>query len=185
MSTYLDRPWIKPVILCVLFLLTACTTQSTLESRQPSRTEATPTSVETPKPVKTTITEEELGNLLSEVLSGELKDVIFDYKSRPGTVFICWNLQGAYSDELIAKNAKEDTVQILRTVVESGIEYDQVLISAWHPMTVDINNTLEDTEVISLYYDKDTLEGRNWDTIRTQYIWWIADRGFVNKELQR
>ena len=52
-------------------------------------------------------------------------------------------------------------------------------------MTVDINNTLEDTEVISLYYDKATLEGRNWDTIRSQYIWLIADRGFVNKELQR
>lgn len=50
-------------------------------------------------------------------------------------------------------------------------------------MTADINNTLEDTEVISLYYDKAILEGRNWDTIRIQYLWHIADRGFVHKEL--
>ena len=100
-------------------------------------------------------------------------------------LFICWDLQAAYSNELIAKGAKEDTVEILRTVVENNVEYDQVLISARHPMTVDINDTIEDTEVISLYYDKATLEGRNWDTIRTQFIWLIADRGFIHKELGR
>jgi hypothetical protein len=126
-----------------------------------------------------------LENLLREVLSGDLKDVIFNYKGNPGMLFICWDLQGAYSNELIAKGAKEDTVKILRVVVESSVEYDQVLISAWYPLTVDINNTIEDTKVISLYYDKATLEGRNWDTIRMQYIWLIADRGFVRKELGR
>jgi len=118
-------------------------------------------------------------------LSGDLKDVIFDCKGNQGRLFICWDLQGAYSNELIAKGAKENTVEILRAVVESSVEYDQVLISAWYPLTVDINNTLEDTEVISLYYDKATLEGRNWDTIRGQYISLIADRGFVHKELGR
>jgi hypothetical protein len=131
------------------------------------------------------ITEEELGNLLREILLGDLKDVEFDYKGEAGTLFICWDLQGAYSNELISQRAKEDTVEILRAVVESSVEYDHVLISAWYPMTVDINNTLEDTEVISLFYDKTTLDGRNWDTIRSQYIWLIADRGFVYEDLGR
>lgn len=178
-----DRPWAAWVILSVSLLITACTTQSTLEPGLPATTETAPTSVQSPAPAKTSITEEELENLLREVLSGDLKDVIFDYKGNPGRLFICWDIQGAYSNELIVKGAKEDTVEILRAVVESSVDYDQVLISAWYPMTVDINNTLEDTEVISLYYDKATLEGRNWDTIRSRYIWLIADRGFLHQEM--
>jgi len=185
MSTYHYRACVAWVILCILLLVTACTVQSTPEPGRPATTETAPTSVQTPTPAETPITEEELENLLREVLSSDLKDVIFDYRGKPGTLFICWDLQGAYSNELIAKGAKEDTVEILRAVVESSAEYDQVHISAWYPMTVDINNTLEDTEVISLYYGRATLEGRNWDTIRSQFIWLIADRSFVNKELMR
>jgi hypothetical protein len=184
-SPYRDRPWATWVMLCVLLLMTACTAQATPELGQPTTSEITPSLVLSPTPAKTSITEEELEQHLREVLSDNLKDVIFDYKDNPGILFICWDLQSAYSNELIAKGAKEDTVEILRTVVENNVEYDQVLISAWHPITVDINNTIEDTEVISLYYDKATLDGRNWDTIRTQFIWLIADRGFVHKELGR
>ena len=173
------------ITLIIFLLLAACASQATPEEKQPATTEPSQKSVQTPTSASTTFTEEELENLLREVLSGDLKDVVFDYKGEPGTLFICWDLKSDYSNELIEKAAQEDTVEILRAVVESSAEYDQVLISAWYPMTVDINNTLEDTEVISLYYDKATLEERNWDTIRSQYIWLIADRGFVHKELGR
>ncbi|MFX0145521.1 MAG: hypothetical protein ACFE9C_15760 [Candidatus Hodarchaeota archaeon] len=185
MSTYHHRPWATWVILFILLISTACTTQITPEASQPITIDPTQKPVQTDTAVKTTITEEELEILLREVLIGDLKDVIFDHDGEPGMLFICWDIQAAYSNELIADGAKEDTLEILRTVVESDVEYDEVHISGWYPMTVDINNTIEDTEVISLFYDRATLEGRNWDTIRTQYIWWIAGRGFVNKELQR
>lgn len=102
---------------CFFLLITACTTQSRPEPRQPATPETAPTSVQSPTPAKTSITEEELEIFLREVLSGDLKDVIFDYKGNPGRLFICWDLQGAYSNELIAKGAKEDTVEILRAVV--------------------------------------------------------------------
>lgn len=184
MSTYQQRPWSTSIILLLFLLVAACTTQASPEARPPVSTEPTP-SAQLDQPVKGISTEEELEDLLREVVSGELKDVIFDHEGEAGTLLVCWNLQGAFSNDIIAKTAQEDTVNILGTVVESGVEYDQVHISGWYPMTIDINNTLQDTEVISLYYNKATLEERNWDTIRAQYIWWIADRGFVNKELQR
>ncbi len=185
MSTFQHRPWSTSLMLLLFLLVAACTPQSTSQLGQPATSEITPSPLQLPTEAEMLTKEEELEDLLREVLIGDLKDVIFDHNGEPGMLFISWDLQSAYSNELIADGAKEDTVEILRTIVESDVEYEEVNISAWYPMTVDINNNVEDTEVISLYYDRATLEGRNWDTIRKQYIWWIADRGFVNKELQR
>ena len=75
-SLYRDRPWATWVMLCVLLLMTACTTQPTPELGQPATSEITPSPILLPTPAKTSITEEELEHNLREVLSDNLKDDI-------------------------------------------------------------------------------------------------------------
>jgi hypothetical protein len=167
--------------LALIALSIGCSTKPSLTAAPVSTIKPAQASTPTELPP----TANELSDLIGRDLEGEIRDLAFNYQGKHGILFISWNLQGFYTNELIARSAQRDTVEILRLIVESGLEFNQVLISGWYPMTVDINNTIEDTEVISLYFDRETLEERNWRTIRSQYIWLIADHGFVHQELLR
>lgn len=130
------------------------------------------------------ITEQRLADSIRAKLLGYLKKVIIGYKDDPGRIYIRWELSTANKNEDIIKFAQNDTVTILQNCWESGASFYEVQISGWFTQTIDINGTLDYTELINLNYTKDTLKLVNWETVRSQYIWIIADGGSIHWLLQ-
>lgn len=160
------------------------------QSPSPSVTQTVIEKTETIEITPTTVsrkqtTEDELADLIRGELLGHFKKVIIGYKDDPGRIYIRWDLSTASDNETIIEYAQTDTVTILQNCWQSGASFYEVQISGWFTQTVDINGTLDYTELIDLSYSKDTLELVNWDTVRSQYIWIIADGGSVHWLLQK
>jgi hypothetical protein len=126
------------------------------------------------------MTEGELEDSLTEAIQGEFKEIIYDFQDEPGTIFVKWEFFPEYSTESIVDTAKEDTAAILRTIYYSGMDFNEVIVSGWFTQTVDINNNVEYTELLQLYYGRNKLDGIKWDSLRVQYIWLIADDGQIH-----
>ncbi|NIW44051.1 MAG: hypothetical protein GWN30_04570 [Gammaproteobacteria bacterium] len=85
---------------------------------------------------------------------------------------------------MIAEQTKEETTEILDTIYHSGANFNRVTLSGWYTITIDINNTLEYIEMLSVLYDKEILDQINWQTVRPEYIWLIAERSMVHRLLK-
>jgi len=130
------------------------------------------------------MTESELEETLTNELKGKLKGITYDYLDEPGTIYVMWEFFPDYSNQRISDAAKEDTATILRTFYFSGMDFDEIIVSGWFTETVDINNNVEYSEFLHLYYGREKVEGIKWDTLRVQYIWLIADYGEVHWVLE-
>jgi hypothetical protein len=167
--------------LLILGVLVACSPQSA-----PERPVQTPTPPPTPQATNTqtptivSISSEELSHQIQSEIKGELTHLIYDYQDNPGEIFARWDMYGDSTNERIAKTAKEDSVAILGAITQSDLTFTKVIISGWYYWTVDINNTIEYNEFFRLHYDLETLEQINWETVRSQYIWLVADKGEVH-----
>ena len=168
------------IVTSVVVLCSGCATEPTATAT-PTQT---PEPTLAPTPTRPPTTEEELMAMISSELLGYLKEVIFDYQGNTETLFVNWDVARDSTNERIISGAQQDTVTILRAIAESNIDYQEVRLSGWYPVTIDINDNVEDTEVIWLYYDRSTLEELNWENVRSQYIWIVADRGSVHRLLQ-
>lgn len=153
------------------------TTQPTIEKKE--TIEVTPTTAASEQ-----TTEDQLIDSIGDELLGHLKKVTIGYMDDPGRIYVRWELSTASENEKIIQYAQDDTVTILRNCWESGASFYEVQISGWFTQTVDINANLEYRELIDLVYTKDTLELVNWETVRSQFIWIIADGGSVHWLLQ-
>jgi hypothetical protein len=127
-----------------------------------------------PKTIEEVVTE------IDEQLIGELVNLELDHEGEPGRIYARWDIAIDSTNEAIIDGARLDSVTILRSIARSGINYEEVWLSGWFTITVDINLNTEHTEMVSLFYDRETLEPRNWDGIRSQYIWLISDRGNIH-----
>lgn len=132
-----------------------------------------------------TLNPEELKVKIQSELKGELTHFIQDYRDHSGTVFVRWDLAGDSTNALIAKSAKEDTVTVLENFAASKQSFEEIIVSGWHYWTVDINGTLEYNEFFRLKYTTETLTNINWDTVRSDYIWLIADSGEIHWLLEK
>lgn len=126
------------------------------------------------------LTADSLRQELRDTLLGEVKDVQFDTLGEPGDIYIRWKLLGSYSHARFVDYAKEDTVTILRTVAESDLDFHEVQLSAWYDMTIDIDGKAENTQLIHLFYSLATLDRVDWEKVKSEHIWIIADRGTVH-----
>lgn len=127
-----------------------------------------------------TVSPEQLHANLQAELQGELTHLIWDYRDQAGTVFVRWDLAGDSTNARIAKSAKEDTAIVLKNLFDSNQPFEKVIVSGWHYWTVDINGTLDYNEFFRLEYTPETLDEINWGSLRSDYIWLIADRGEIH-----
>jgi hypothetical protein len=127
-----------------------------------------------------TINSEALQAQIQADLKGKLTHYIHDYRDQAGTLFVRWDLYGDSSNERIANTAREDTVTILKNLTLSKQPFEKVILSGWYFWTVDINGTLDYNEFIRLEYSPETLAKINWETIRSEYIWLVADGGEIH-----
>ncbi len=121
---------------------------------------------------------------LEENLSGRLKTIEFEHENDPEWIYVRWDLEGGGTNQMIAEQTKEETTEILDTIYHSGANFNRVTLSGWYTITIDINNTLEYIEMLSVLYDKEILDQINWQTVRPEYIWLIAERSMVHRLLK-
>ena len=142
-------------------------TGAALQSPAPSRTPG-PTLAPTP----TLPPAEQLLADLS-VLGGEagLED---------GAVAVRWNIGDAFTDEGARRRAKVEAAGFLRKIAESGIDYTGVWLSGWLPL-VDVYGVETNTEVVRLYYSRETLGKIDWRNFDKDNTWLIADEGEVHR----
>lgn len=91
------------------------------------------------------------------------------------SIMIGWAADGADSNALIREGMERDTLTILRYVIESGIQYDAVLIGATYPVTNEQFNITDEMEVLTLNYSRDTLNSIDWENITSSEIFEVAD----------
>ena len=77
-----------------------------------------------------------------------------------------------------------DTLTVLQAVADSGIDYDVVLIGAKYPMMIEQLNMVDEVEVLTLQYDRDTLAAIDWNTITPSEIFQIADLFIIHPDFE-
>lgn len=121
--------------------------------------------------------------LLSEDLRGDLISVKHS-DADPGEIFVEFQILLEDTATRTIRTAREDTVNILHAIARSGLSYEQIVISGWAPITIDINDNTENKELLLLRYDRETVEAIDWDAVRAKYIWLIASYAQIHDSLQ-
>lgn len=118
-------------------------------------------------------------------LRGDLLELDLSYEGRRGNIFVRWDIAIDDTNDAIIEGAREDTVTILRAIALSGFDYQDVRLSGWYTLIIDINLNTQYQEVLNLYYTREKLDPMDWDNIRARYIWVISDEGAVHWLLQQ
>lgn len=174
------RKTVSPTTLAIAIglslMIAACSSAAT--APEPTLPDATAASPAAPTTRPKTIAE--LSAEIEGQLLGELVALETDYEGMPGRIFARWDIAMGDTNEAIIDGARQDSVAILGSIARSGIEYEEVWLSGWYTITIDINLNTEHTEMVSLFYNRATLEPRNWDGLRHQFIWVISDGGHLH-----
>lgn len=98
------------------------------------------------------------------------------FEPGPGenTIVIGWAADDNFSTNMIVGAMQLDTVEVLKSVDQSGIVYDQVFIGSTFAMQDQFGNPSE-MEVLTLAYNKETLDRINWDNFIFSNVFDIAD----------
>lgn len=96
------------------------------------------------------------------------------------SIVIGWAADGAESNALIRESMQRDTLTVLRTVMASGLEYEQVGIGSQYLITVEQFDITDEFEVLTVSYQQDTLQSIDWDSITAGEIWSLADLFVIN-----
>jgi hypothetical protein len=91
------------------------------------------------------------------------------------SIIIGWAADDAASSALILEAMARDTLTVLQGVADSGIEYDAVLIGARYPMMIEQLNMVDEVEVLTLQFDRETLAAIDWNTVTPNQIFELAD----------
>jgi hypothetical protein len=100
------------------------------------------------------------------------------------SIIIGWAADEAASPTLIRETMARDTLTVLQAVADSGIDYDVVLIGAKYPMMIEQLNMVDEVEVLTLQYDRDTLAAIDWNTITPSEIFQIADLFIIHPDFE-
>lgn len=171
------RVYASSAILVMILMLSACASGTETVTAPPDVQQSPPaedsSTIDLPSPM---LSEDELLAAINaeEDLLGVLTEVVFDYDDEPGVVFVRWNIASGVTNEKIIAGAKQDTVVILRTTYLSGLEFDEIWLSGWYTVTIDINANTSHDEMCFLKYERETIAQLHWDRVRSQFIWDIT-----------
>ena len=134
-------------------------------------------------PSKVPLDQEQVRQLISDDLRGDLASVKQGDED-PGEVFVEFQILLEDSAPCTIRAAQEDTVTILHAIARCGVPYERIVISGWAPITIDINSNTQNTELLFLRYDRETVEAIDWDSVRAKYIWLVASYSRIHDSLQ-
>ena len=184
-ATVLDRiRW--RMIICLWLPLSLCIgcTPENLATPDPLSSTATEvqrfTAVSTPS--RAPMDDEQMQQFLSEDLQGELIS-FHSNDEEAGEINVRFQILLEGTTARTIRVAREDTVCILHAIERSQLIYQQIVISGWAPITVDINANTQNTELLLLRYDRETVDAIDWNALRTQYIWLIASYSQIHDSL--
>ena len=161
--------------LILALILSACSPGKE-EVVQPSAAPILPTTQDTgtEESPSVQVSESELLESISGEMLGVPTEVQFDYEDELGVVFVRWEIASENSNEKIIAGAKQDTVVILRTIYLSGLDFEEIWLSGWYTVTIDINANTAPAEMVFLKYERETIAQLHWDRVRSQFIWDIT-----------
>lgn len=100
------------------------------------------------------------------------------------SIIIGWAADEAASPTLIRETMARDTLTVLQTVADSGIDYDAIFIGAKYPMMIEQLNMIDEVEVLTLQYNRDTLASIDWNTITPAEIFESADLFIIHPDFE-
>jgi hypothetical protein len=90
-------------------------------------------------------------------------------------IVIGWAADDAASNALIRERMQHDTLTVLRAVHDNGLDYDAILIGSTYPMSIEHLDMVDEVEVLTLTFERDTLNAIDWDTITPSQVFDLAD----------
>lgn len=170
------------VIICVIIALISPGGSSTADVT------ATPTTAPTQTPVPPTPTSadprEMLRASLTDVLGSSNRNVQrlakleFDNPAA-GDILVQWAINDNLTEDFIKTGIQTDATDLLKTIAQSGIEFNNVFLFGYFPLTDAYGNSSEENVVI-LQYSKATVQKINWDGFMYDNIYTIADDTFLH-----
>ncbi len=108
-------------------------------------------------------------------------EVRIDAKQR--NVFVKWAANDNLSTGLIKTGMQTDTVDVLRVIVDSGINFKTIETRITFPLTDKKGNSTESV-VVQADYSQAELADVNWENFLHTNVWDIADRSVVHPEIR-
>ena len=84
---------------------------------------------------------------------------------------------------MIRRSAQRDVMNILEGVDTSGVDFEYVTVRGTFPMRDSFGNS-EQTVVVDVGYSRDILDQINWDGMRRENIYTIAERSRIHPEFR-
>jgi hypothetical protein len=95
-----------------------------------------------------------------------------------GQLYVFWAINGYPTTGMVRRGAQLDMVAILEAMAESGGPYEAVHAAGSFPM-VDAYGNAREQVVVSMMYNKATIERVNWDGFLSDNINEIADEEYL------
>jgi len=96
-----------------------------------------------------------------------------------GLIEAQWSMNEGLTDSLTRGTAKYNTTSMLRTVSESNVDYDHVVIRGGYPLVDKFGNS-EYSEVVRATYKRSTVDRINWENSQFVDVYFIADGFFLH-----
>ena len=92
-----------------------------------------------------------------------------------GAIFVNWTIDDNLTNDMIVYGAELDATHILHALADSKIDYSYVILSGSFPMVDPYGNSKE-SNVVTLTFNKPTVDEINWQNFLTENICKIADQ---------
>lgn len=94
--------------------------------------------------------------------------------SDDGVITVQWAINDNLSSGFVKRGARNDVLDVLRAVHESGVPYGSILTLGTFSL-VDIYGNSSEEVVVRAVYDRSTVEKIDWDNFLSDNIYRIAD----------
>jgi hypothetical protein len=171
--------------LCFLSLCTNRSEQPPEENapteQTPSPSEPTPTArpTHTPRPTATLYPEAALRQAILDALGEVNRDEVdtitaFSYNEVTNEVYVRWSINDNFSEQWIKDGARDDIIEIMGAVVDTGLDVSTVEAEGTFPL-VDLYGNESEEVVVRVTFTAETLGRVNWEGIPLENIYLVAD----------
>lgn len=95
------------------------------------------------------------------------------------SICVTFAIDDNLTENFIKRGAMLDINRMLEIIAQSDIEYEEVFFTGTFPL-VDAFGNSEETNVVMVWYRKETVDKINWDNFLTDNVYIIADDLFLH-----
>lgn len=194
------KGWIKFILFGILGLAIICVVIALISPSEPGTTSETavPTNTVEPTviPTETAVPPTPIPEDPREALRSSLVDLLgssnrnvqrlanleFDNPAQ-GDILIQWAINDNLTEDFIKTGIKIDATDLLKTVAQSGIEFNNIYLMGYFPL-VDAYGNSKEENVVTLQFSKETVEKINWDGFLYDNIYLVADDATIHPAVQ-